>query len=99
MLAVAPRDTSWRLDLITRRRNLTREMNHVTQAWQNGVGPHTCCHRSQYLNPDFQPLRSISCRCRRDGLSSFDERFDFKQAVQSVVQACSVNVALAKVRC
>jgi hypothetical protein len=24
---------------------------------------------------------------------------DFKQAVQSVVQACSVNVALAKVRC
>jgi hypothetical protein len=24
---------------------------------------------------------------------------DFKQAVQSVVEACSVNVALAKVRC
>jgi hypothetical protein len=24
---------------------------------------------------------------------------DFKQAVQSIVQACSINVALAKVRC
>ena len=54
------------------------EINHVTQAHHHCVGPHTCGHRTQYLNPDFQPLPSISGRCGRDGLSGLDERCRFQ---------------------
>jgi hypothetical protein len=74
-------------------------MNHVTQARHHGVGRHTCGHRTQYLNPDFQPLPSISGRCGGMDYQALMSDADFKQAVQSIVQACSVNVALAKVRC
>ena len=55
-----------------------------------------CTERRHF---DLKSFVSISCQCCRRGSTRSIERPRFVRAVQAVVQACSVNVDIAKIKC